>query len=284
MLSDTWVLNEPIWQQATPGQFPSARWGASAMTWAGHMMLFGGSAGSSGPYLADRWGWNGLDWEEQRTTPSPPARFYAASASMGDSVVLFGGSTTDLSVGSTVRADTWTWDGADWAEHVGAGPRGRTAAAMAAMSAPGAGAVLFGGNDGTGTAIGDTWTWNGTTWTEQHPISSPPARWGAAAAALRDSVVLFGGYDGRSGSPAGFLADTWTWDGSTWTERHPARSPRARQGAMMATHRDRVYLFGGRDANGLLLGDTWVWDGQNWSELPTPVAPSPRANAAMTGP
>ena len=36
------------------------------------------------------------------------------------------------------------------------------------------------------------------------------------------TVVLFGG-QGRSGS----LGDTWTWDGSAWTQAHPSTSPPA---------------------------------------------------------
>jgi hypothetical protein len=40
--------------------------------------------------------------------------------------------------------------------------------------------------------------------------------------AARGEVVLFGGWDGT------LLGDTWTWDGTTWTEEHPAISPPAR--------------------------------------------------------
>jgi hypothetical protein len=35
-------------------------------------------------------------------------------------------------------------------------------------------------------------------------------------------VIIFGGQDGE-----GFLADTWTWNGITWTQQFPAISPPA---------------------------------------------------------
>src|SRR5580704_2567057 len=50
----------------------------------------------------------------------------------------------------------------------------------------------------------------------------PPARSGAAMAydAANGSVVLFGGQRGTRS-----LDDTWTWDGSAWSQAHPATSP-----------------------------------------------------------
>src|SRR2546428_839958 len=68
-------------------------------------------------------------------------------------------------------------------------------------------------------------------------------------------IVLFGGEDA-----AGiFMNDTWTWDGTTWTQMHPGHPPSARAYAAMAW-RDRreVILFGGFGPNGY-LSDTWLW-------------------------
>ncbi len=69
-------------------------------------------------------------------------------------------------------------------------------------------------------------------------------------------LVLFGG----GGSAGRLLDDTWTWNGSAWTEHHPAKHPAARYGTSMAydaTARG-VVLFGGynlsADSN-----DTWIW-------------------------
>ena len=60
------------------------------------------------------------------------------------------------------------------------------------------------------------------TWTQQHPAVHPPARAGAAMAydAATGTAVLFGG-----NNPGGQLGDTWTWDGTTWTQQAPVPSP-----------------------------------------------------------
>ena len=54
------------------------------------------------------------------------------------------------------------------------------------------------------------------TWTQQHPATSPPGRFGASMAydPATGDAVLFGGV-GSSGS---YLGDTWTWNGTTWTQ------------------------------------------------------------------
>lgn len=73
----------------------------------------------------------------------------------------------------------------------------------------------------------------------------PPARAFAAAAydEATHQVVLFGGV-GQSGAA---LGDTWTWDGSAWTQQHPAVSPPARAHAAMTydPHTHDVLLVGG---------------------------------------
>jgi hypothetical protein len=75
------------------------------------------------------------------------------------------------------------------------------------------------------------------------------------------TVVLFGGYMGSA--PTGhYLADTWTWNGKTWTQQHPAASPSARDEADMAydAATRSVVLFGGfaNIGRGDLV-DTWTW-------------------------
>ena len=72
--------------------------------------------------------------------------------------------------------------------------------------------------------------------------------------------MLFGGYGGRGG-----LGDTWTWNGTDWTQRAPAQSPPPRYDHAMAydSARQRLVLFGGITPD--FLADTWTWDGSTWS-------------------
>lgn len=111
----------------------------------------------------------------------------------------------------------------------------------------------------------------------QFPASSPSPRWGAAMAydAATGKIVLFGG----GTTPQG---DTWTWDGSTWTQQHPANSPSPRLGAGMAydAATQSVVLFGGN--GGRRMNDTWIWDGSNWTQRFPPASPPAREDSAMT--
>ena len=104
-----------------------------------------------------------------------------------------------------------------------------------------------------------------------------------AADTAHGTIVLFGGLG--QGPPLASLADTWLWNGTTWTQAAPATSPSARLGHAMAydSFRHRVVLFGG--AGGGFLNDTWEWDGTTWANV-TPAAgapsPSPRTQSVMT--
>ncbi|MGP8061009.1 MAG: kelch repeat-containing protein, partial [Acidimicrobiales bacterium] len=71
-------------------------------------------------------------------------------------------------------------------------------------------------------------------------------------------TVLFGGLDANGAT----LADTWTYNGTTWTKQYPATSPPARAYASMAYDAaiGQMVLFGGLDASGNTLGDTWTYN------------------------
>jgi hypothetical protein len=71
--------------------------------------------------------------------------------------------------------------------------------------------------------------------------------------AARGQVVLFG-------AAPGLTSDTWTWDGTDWTQHFPAHSPsgRALMGMAYDAARDRVVLFGGTIGSSVYVGDTWT--------------------------
>src|SRR2546429_77956 len=66
--------------------------------------------------------------------------------------------------------------------------------------------------------------------TGQVGATNPPVQMDSSMAydAATHTVVLFGGGDRF------LLNDTWTWDGSDWTQQAPATSPPIRQRASMA--------------------------------------------------
>jgi hypothetical protein len=47
--------------------------------------------------------------------------------------------------------------------------------------------------------------------------------------AATGQLVLFGGFVGGT-----YLNDTWTWDGTNWTQQNPTTSPSPREGLSMA--------------------------------------------------
>jgi len=81
-------------------------------------------------------------------------------------------------------------------------------------------------------------------------------------AASRD-VILFGGYDGT------YLGDTWSWNGTTWTQLHPGTAPSPRDGDTFVYDpaTKTAILYGGYSTATGRLGDTWSWDGTTWTQL-----------------
>jgi hypothetical protein len=245
------------------GRWRALRVGAAAVAAVGVVGAVPPAVASASPQK------QALDWTEQAPATSPSARSEAVMAydAATKTAVLFGGSANVY--GGSLLGDTWTWNGTTWTEqHPATSPSARSDAVMAYDAATKT-VVLFGGVSAADpNGLNDTWTWNGTTWTEQHPATSPPARYWATMAydTATKTVVLFGGVN--LADPSG-LNDTWTWNGTTWTEQHPATSPPAQYVPSMASDaaNGSVVLF-----NGIVTGisgdtnDTWTWNGTTWTE------------------
>jgi hypothetical protein len=278
--------------------------------------LFGGlnGGGDAGVRpLGDTWTWNGSQWTAAPLVggaPNPPsARYGMTVAVAGGSPFFFGGAEGyGPGVSSVVYDnDFWQWDGIEWAPKfwpcVGADvppkcippiPTGRAYATFVTLPGRPRGdagvadeIVMFGGvghvhADGTfdpsDVALDDTWIWDGTSWNQQSPLHSPPARWGAAAAALNGGVVVLGGTsDGKTP-----LGDMWLWDDDArdWRSISPTGpSPSPRLLAAAGAIGNSVVVFGGTD--GVQdFGDTWLWDGTVWTQALGP-GPSPRWSAGI---
>jgi hypothetical protein len=90
------------------------------------------------------------------------------------------------------------------------------------------------------------------------------------------TMLLFGGQSNRY--PC-YLGDTWSWNGTTWTELSPSASPPARSYAPMAydAATRTVLLFGGEGMSSQGeyggLSDTWSWNGTTWTKLSPAASP-----------
>ena len=145
--------------------------------------------------------------------------------------------------------------------------------------------ILFTYAKGPGLAsTAETWNWTGTTWTQLDPATSPAARFGASIAydPALGGLVLFGG-ESYNGTSYVFDADTWLWNGTTWTQLDPATRPAARYSASLAydSATSQLILFGGgNDANGI-GDDTWAWTGTTWTQLDPATSPPATYGGAM---
>jgi N-acetylneuraminic acid mutarotase len=83
-------------------------------------------------------------------------------------------------------------------------------------------------------------------------------------APLGGKLVLFGGSGTQDPSPGGYLSDTWTWDGTAWTELS-VTAPSPRTQAVMAPYDGKLVLVGGIGTG--VDSDAWTWDGASWTQL-----------------
>src|SRR2546425_829557 len=87
-------------------------------------------------------------------------------------------------------------------------------------------------------------------------------------------------YDAATRKVVLFLGDaeTWSWDGSNWTEEQPPSSPFYRGFEAMVRFGRDVLLFGGVEGieSPTYFNDTWIWDGSTWTQQSPTKRPSPR--------
>ena len=280
---DTWVWDGTTWTLQSPVTSPSPRFNAALCRFdvGGVMLLFGGITNPvyPAPRPNDTWAWDGGDWSLVSPSGSGPVPFptyvgsgpsetitgFFANGMVYDPVheqaVLVGYYSTALASGgpATLTFQTWLWDGAGWSMSGAGGPAPATWAF--AWDEANMNAVLYGGD-----TANQTWTWDGGSWTLRGPGASPPARsfpYGPGENGLAyhkglGYVVLFGGVTTDASS---VFDDTWSWDGTTWSELTFAFQPSARATTLSGDDTNEVvWLYGGYNAalGGVpTLKDTW---------------------------
>ncbi|HEV8050118.1 MAG TPA: kelch repeat-containing protein [Thermoplasmata archaeon] len=269
----TWTFARGNWTNvsASAGPAPATR---SNMVFVddpadGFDLLFGGSGPISS--LNDSWSFSGGRWTTLAPALAPPGSYGpAASFDTGTHSVL-------LRVGYPNR-ELWSFRASSWTEltvysHVG--PSARSGASLA-------GAVLFGGRDVAGAALGDTWEFENGFWFNLSGSLSiaPPARYNASMVEMAESgiVLLFGGTNGTS-----VFDDTWLFQNGAWRQLTilPV-APSGRWGsAITFAPPGTAVLFGGTDGT-RSFNDTWNYTvAHGWSLVPTSHAPVGRWAAAL---
>jgi len=126
---------------------------------------------------------------------------------------------------------------------------------------------------------GDMFEFDGKAWTSSTPKNPPPARRFAAMVFDENikKTVLFGGFDGTN-----YRNDTWTWDGTNWTE---VKKNKPTNRALMAMWYDPlqkktiIYAGLGRgsiDERITRYSDMYAFDGTSWSKLNVATTPGER--------
>lgn len=301
VVNDTWTWDGTIWTPHVTPIAPDARYGASMAfdTTRGQMLLFGGAGTLDlGADHNDTWAWDGTAWTKLNTPTAPPVRYIAGMAyhAAAQRMVLVGGLDNRGN-----RSDVWVLNGTTWVRDEAAGARlGERFGPSMTYDPVRQRVVLFGGKYSPGPKIPSegTWTWDGSRWDLLPFAPTPTFQDGSQGPATRrianmvydenrHQVVLTGGYYDDYSTGYGMVNDTWSWDGTTWTERVP-RSRKA-FGLAHDVARGELVLFGGSDtdrfggsAGTQVLGDTLVLrNGGKWVHKKQLNGPGPRTGAMM---
>jgi len=223
--------------------------------------------------------WDGTAWAGHTDLKTTPPVHTWGSLTYDPTLkksVLFGGYN-----GSNYSDETWTWDGTSWNRVSKNPPPSRALAAM--WYDPNLKkTVIYGGvgrvtTTDRVTRYSDMWSFDGNGWTQINPSGGTPGpRYGTQIVVdpQTNHLLLFGGlFDTVTPAvpPAttptevqSYVNDMWEWDGSTWTQLHPATVPPARENGRMAYDptRNNIVMFGGYA--GAFMSDTWTYDGTNW--------------------
>lgn len=214
-------------------------------------------------------------WEEMNPMPLPRAGYIAGV--VGERLLLAGGTYWE--------GDRKRWSNrTDFFDPVGnqwvAGADLPTPRADAACAVHSDKLYVFGGG-AEGQATADALIFNGKQWTSAETLRLPAARIYPVAALLGDRVFVIGGLS-VAGDYA--TAETTVWSlpllgpaRQTWTVHESLPGPK-RSHFALASHRGRLYVFGGMTAKGSgfeNLDDAYEFDpsANRWKQLPRlPVA------------
>jgi hypothetical protein len=206
---------------------------------------------------------------------APPARSGAAMAydAATHQVVLYGG-IGNPATGNPFLSDTWTWDGSEWHEAASSGPGSEAGGAQIAYDgATGQLLLLTSPSEGAqAPSYYTTSVWSGSAWVAQAAPANLPARTAGGTDAVGGLV-----YQPSTSQLIVVLVDnspqpstqTWSWDGHTWQQLHPATEPPPELGpvAYDGTTGLVVDVAPGLSGPNGPSPATWVWDGTNWSDL-----------------
>ncbi|MFT3693131.1 MAG: hypothetical protein QM831_08310 [Kofleriaceae bacterium] len=259
-VAETWTYANHTWTQVANANTP-VNLAGGVLAWDPQLeklVWFGGRVGSV--VTSAIYAWDGSTWTQLGATIPNTTQADQQGARFRDHVVLFGGRN-----GGGVATDvTELWS----AQTFTAVPEiGMRYGAMAANLPLARSAVFFGGytQQGTNQAQNDTWRFT-TDGDSLLSMSGPDSRGFACMAwdPLRKNVMMALGAETNT-----YRLDTWTFDGSTWTNQLPAQLPTKRDHIACAFDGSTITIVGGANPGAIM--DAWSWTGTTWQ--PTALDP-----------
>jgi hypothetical protein len=202
-------------------------------------------------------------WTAVTTTTTPPLRQQGQMVydPVRDVMFLTGGLPPG---GGLPLSDVWEFSGTNWTQRLPANPLNlyQRPARFAFCTTRGR-IIAVDGDSTLGGSPMALHEWTGSnfvTIASNAPLSRADY-FDVAWDSSRNVLVMFGG--------GVAFADTWEWNGTTWTQRGTGGPPGRHDHRMVYdAARQRVVLYGGISyQGGIGYTDTWEWDGSVWREL-----------------
>jgi len=284
----------PVWTKLTRSTSPSVR-DASLSAFdpaTGQVVLYGGAGGFvAGTPAPDNntWTFDGASWIKHVTLVTPGQQDYGKGSRLAydpasKQLVLLGDD-----------GGTWTWNGSQWTtQHPAQSPT--LSGCMATDTAVGE-LVLY-GLHAVGTNTGpvlswQTWTWRNGNWVQLATPDVSPQREDAQTCSMtydvahQNLVLVTASWDAGEGSNAsqGQAGQTWTFDGTTWTQKETLTNTTGGVDFSTMTYDPaygQVMTYGGFNIShgNAVLTNPWSWNGSTWQQVALSPAPDARVLAA----
>ena len=134
--------------------------------------------------------------------------------------------------------------------------------------------VMYGGTgfgSGAQTPSRETWTFDAGGWHLRHPVTNPNIDWGWMTEDPVSGAIVLTGFV----PPGDEVVETWTWDGTTWTNRGDLPTGNQLVVGMAAIPAlEQLLLVTAPNSAQLTTDETWTWEGSSW-RLDAPVISLP---------
>jgi hypothetical protein len=268
----TWEFDGTTWATVANASDPD-RVGGEAMAYDptrqetvifGGTLAFGNPTGGTHLYQNQVWATPPED-----RTPAGRSLFSFVTNPDDKLIWLYGGQND-----STLGAEFWSYAGGEWTKlTLEKGPTS-CGTSNAAYDSDRKKLVVL-------CADSSTYEWDGSAWKSFTAAKTWPQSRSWSMMSYNPTIkktVMFGGY-----GTVDYLAETWVWDGTTWTrvKKNPA-PPRALAAMWFDSKLNKTVLFGGigrknSDSRVDRFNDMWTFDGTGWSQIKNvPSAPAPR--------